>query len=46
MNVARGKSACAGELRAKVAACTANMTTVYCKKNRITGHKVRYHHDS
>ena len=32
MNVARGKSACAGELEAKVAFCTVNMTTVYCKK--------------
>jgi hypothetical protein len=27
-----GTSACARELQAKVAACTANMTTVYCKK--------------
>jgi len=34
MNVAHGKSACAGELQAKVAACTANMTTVHCKKKQ------------
>jgi len=34
MNVARGTSAYAGELQAKVSACTANMTTVYCKKKR------------
>ena len=34
MNVACGKSACARELQAKVAACNANMTAVYCKKKR------------